>query len=85
MAGGPPLAEEVEEDQEDEGHAEADRMSTEAVETESPVVEEEASDDGLEQIVGKAHLSDGGKAADCLPGVGPVVQKDKSGDIERHH
>ena len=28
---GPPLAEEVEEDQEDEGHAEADRMSTEAV------------------------------------------------------
>lgn len=81
----PPLAEEPEEHEEYDGHEEAYCVATCPVETEAPVVEQEAAYDRLDEVVREAHLSYAGKWLYAFVESCPVVQKHKGGYVEGHH
>lgn len=55
---GPGAAEEVEHGKEDETEKEAVAVAARAEETQAPVVEEEAANNRLEEVVGETHLAD---------------------------
>lgn len=82
----PPTAEEIEGDAEGNAEEETVAVAAGVVECEAPVVEEETTDDGLQKIIGKAHLANIRQLMDDgLAHLRAIIQNRDTRDIEHHH
>lgn len=82
----PPSAEEIEGDAEDNAKEDAVAVAAGMIECEAPVIEKEASDDGLQKIVSEAHLANIGQLMDDgFAHLRTIVQNRDARDIEHRH
>ncbi len=82
----PPTAEEIEGNAEGNAEEEAVAVAAGVIKCEAPVVEEETTDDGLQEIVGKAHLANIRQLMDDgFTHLRAIIQNRNARDIEHHH
>ena len=81
----PEAAEEIEADAEQDAKCETHGMTTDGIEPQSPVIEDETTDEALEQVVGQTHLADALKVRNGFLHAGLVVQEGDATDIKSHH
>ena len=81
----PESAEIVEADAEQYAEHETHGVTAYGIETETPVVEDETTDDALEKVVGQAHLAYALKVRDGLLHASLVIKERDAAHLEGHH